>query len=135
MLIYCRTTNNKKVPSFGLSSASQTEPEVDGASSSASVETLIDETENSDENQTDSASSTDEVESTFIRRLISDICSGDQQQSALVEISDEMESNDSKVGETAEGVSQLTALVENVMEEDILYQMKSFTSGEVLNSI
>nr|XP_058964216.1 E3 ubiquitin-protein ligase MIB2-like isoform X3 [Pocillopora verrucosa] len=105
-----RTTDNKKVPSFGSSSESQTEPESEDASSSASAATPIDETEKDDKNQPDSTSSTDEGEDTFLRRLISALCSGDQQESVSEEMSDEMKSEDVQEGETTESVSQETAL-------------------------
>ena len=121
-----RTTDNKKVPSFGSSSESQTEPESEDASSSASAATPIDETEKDDKNQPDSTSSTDEVEDTFLRRLISALCSGDQQESVSDEMSDETESEDVQEGETTESVSQETALVRNIMEEDTFFSGKKF---------
>ena len=105
MFINCRTTHDKKIPSFGSSSESQTEPELDGASSSASEATLRDKTVKDHENQTDNTA----------RRVKSDLCGGDQQESVSEEISDQMESEDIKPGQTVEGVSQETALVENVM--------------------
>ena len=128
-----RTTDNKKVPSFGSSSESQTEPESEDASSSASAATPIDETEKDDKNQPDSTSSTDEVEDTFLRRLISALCSGDQQESVSEEMSDEMKSEDVQEGETTESVSQETALVRNIMEEDTFCLVKS--SCEVLKAL
>ena len=129
----CRTTHNKKVPSFGSVSGSQTEPELGDASSSASAATLTGETEKDDENQTDSTSSTDEAEDTFLRRLISDLWSGDQQESVSQETSDEMESEDVQEGERAKSVPQETAMVENTMVEDKLCQVKS--SCEVLKAL
>ena len=100
MLINCRTTDNKKVPSFGSSSGSQTKPELSDPSFSASAATLTEETENGDKNQTDRMGSTDETEDTFLRGVIRDLCRGDQE--------------DIRVGETAEGVSQGKALKENI---------------------
>ena len=129
----CRTTHNKKVPSFGSVSGSQTEPELGDASSSASAATLKGETEKDDENQTDSTSSTDEAEDTFLRRLISDLWSVDQQESVSQETSDEMESEDVQEGERAKSVPQETAMVENAMVEDKLCQVKS--SCEVLKAL
>ena len=112
-----RTTDNKKVPSFGSSSGSQTELESEDASSLASATTLTDETDKDDENQTDSTSSTDEAEDTFLRRVISDLWSGDQQQSVSEEMSDEMEKED----------------VQEDVQEDTLCQVKS--SCEVLKEL
>ena len=128
----CRTTHNKKVPSFGSSSGLQTEPELGDASSSASA-ILTDETEKDDENDTDSTSSTDEAEDTFLRRVINDLCSGDQQESESEEMSDETESEDVQEGETAESVLQETALVENIIVEDTMCQVKS--SCQVLKAL
>ena len=128
----CRTTHNKKVPSFGSVSGSQTEPELGDASSSASAATLTGETEKDDENQTDSTSSTDEAEDTFLRRVISDLWRGDQQES-VSEMSDETESEDVQEGERAKSVPQETAMVENTMVEDKLCQVKS--SCEVLKAL
>ena len=128
----CRTTHNKKVPSFGSVSGSQTEPELGDASSSASAATLTGETEKDDENQTDSTSSTDEAEDTFLRRVINDLCSGDQQESES-EMSDETESEDVQEGETAESVLQETALVENIIVDDTMCQVKS--SCQVLKAL
>ena len=91
MLINCRTTHDKKVPSFGSSSGSQTDPELGDALSSANAATQVGEAEKDDENQTHSTSSTDEAEDTFLRGIIKDLCRGDQE--------------DIKVDETAEGVS------------------------------
>ena len=121
----CRTTHSKKIPSFGSSSGLQTEPELGDASSSASA-ILTDETETDDENDTGSTSSTDEAEDTFLRRVINDLCSGDQQESESEEMSDETESEDVQEGETAESVLQETALVSNMMVEDTLCQVKKF---------
>nr|XP_058964207.1 E3 ubiquitin-protein ligase MIB2-like isoform X3 [Pocillopora verrucosa] len=94
------TTDNKKVPSFGSSSGSQTKPELSDPSFSASAATLTEETENEDKNQTDRMGSTDEAEDTFLRGVIRDLCRGDQE--------------DIRVGVTAEGVSQGKALKENI---------------------
>ena len=127
----CRTTHSKKVPSFGSSSGLQTEPELGDASSSASA-ILTDETEKDDENDTGSTSSTDEAEDTFLRRVINDLCSGDQQESES-EMSDETESEDVQEGETAESVSKETALVENIIVEDTMCQVKS--SCQVLKAL
>ena len=121
----CRTTHNKKVPSFGSSCESQTELELGDASSSASATTLTDGTEKDNENQIDSSNSADEAEDTFLRDVISDLCSGDQQES-VSEMSDETESEDVQEGETAESVLQETALVSNMMVEDTLCQVKKF---------
>lgn len=101
MLINCRTTDNKKVPSFRSSSGSQTKPELSDPSFSASAATLTEETENEDKNQTDRMASTDETEDTFLRGVISDLCRGDQ--------------GDIRVGETAEGVSQGKALKDSTV--------------------
>ena len=106
----------------------QTEPESEDASSLASVTTLTDESEKDDENQTDSTSNTDEAEDTFLRRVISDLWSVDQQQSVSEEMSDEMENEDVRGDETAESVLQETALM-----EDTLCQVKS--SCEVLKAL
>ena len=100
MLINCRTTDNKKVPSFGSSSGSQIKPELSDPSFSASAAALTEETENEDKNQTDRMGSTDETGDTFLRGVIRDLCRGDQE--------------DIRVGETAEGVSQGKALKENL---------------------
>ena len=121
----CRTTHNKKVPSFGSSCESQTELELGDASSSASATTLTDGTEKDNENQIDSSNSAGEAEDTFLRDVISDLCSGDQQES-VSEMSDETESEDVQEGETAESVLQETALVSNMMVEDTLCQVKKF---------
>ena len=128
-----RTTDNKKVPSFGSSSGLQTEPESEDASSLASATTLTDETEKDDENQTDSTSNTDEAEDTFLRRVISELWSVDQQQSVSEEMSDEMKNEDVREDETAESVLQETALMENTIVEDTLCQVKS--SCEVLKAL
>ena len=106
----------------------QTEPESEDASSLASATTLTDESEKDDENQTDSTSNTDEAEDTFLRRVISDLWSVDQQQSVSEEMSDEMENEDVREDETAERVLQETALM-----EDTLCQVKS--SYEVLKAL
>ena len=116
LLINCRTTHNKKVSSFGLSSDSETEPKLDNASYSAVEATQTGETVN----QTDSTNNADEEEDTILRRVISDSCGSDSE-----ETSDEIESEDVQEGETAESVSQETALVENAMVEDTLCQVKS----------
>ena len=128
----CRTTHNKKVPSFGSSSGLQTEPELGDASSSESA-ILTDEIEKDDENDTGSTSSTDEAEDTFLRRVINDLWSGDQQDSESEEMSDETESEDVQEGETAESVSKETALVENIIVEDTMCQVKS--SCQVLKAL
>ena len=111
----------------------QTEPESEDASSLASAITLTDESEKDDENQTDSTSNTDEAEDTFLRRVISDLWSVDQQQSVSEEMSDEMENEDVREDETAESVLQETALMENTIVEDTLCQVKS--SCEVLKAL
>ena len=100
MFINCRATNNKKVPSFGSSSGSQTEPELGDASSSASAVTQTDETEKDDGIQTDKIGSTDEAEDAFLRDVIKDLCRGDRE--------------DIRVSETNEGVSQEKAFVKNI---------------------
>ena len=100
MFINCRATNNKKVPSFGSSSGSQTEPELGDASSSASAVTQTDETEKDDGIQTDKIGSTDEAEDAFLRNVIKDLCRGDRE--------------DIRVSETNEGVSQEKAIVKNI---------------------
>ena len=79
MFINCRATNNKKVPSFGSSSGSQTEPELGDASSSASAVTQTDKTEKDDGIQTDKIGSTDEAEDAFLRNVIKDLCRGDRE--------------------------------------------------------
>ena len=124
MLNNCRTTRNKKVPSFGSSSESRTKPESEDASSSASAATVVSETEKDDEDQTDSTNNTDEAEDTFLQRVISDLTE---------EMSDEMESKDVQEGVTAESVSKEPALVENIMMEDTLCQVKS--SCQVLKAL
>ena len=111
----------------------QTEPESEDASSLASTTTLTDESEKDDENQTDSTTNTDEAEDTFLRRVISDLWSVDQQQSVSEEMSDEMENEDVREDETAESVLQETALMENTIVEDTLCQVKS--SCEVLKAL
>ena len=121
MLNNCRTTRNKKVPSFGSSSESRTKPESEDASSSASAAS---ETEKDDGNQTDSTNNTDEAEDTFLQRVISDLTE---------EMSNEMESKDVQEGVTAESVSKKPALVENIMMEDTLCQVKS--SCQVLKAL
>ena len=106
MLINCRTTHDKKVPSFGSSSGSQTDPELGDALSSANAATQVGEGEkDDDENQTHSTSSTDEAEDTFLQGIIKDLCRGDQE--------------DIKVDETAEGVSHY------VTQENTLCRAKS----------
>ena len=121
MLNNCRTTRNKKVPSFGSSSESRTKPESEDASSSASAAS---ETEKDDGNQTDSTNNTDEAEDTFLQRVISDLTE---------EMSNEMESKDVQESVTAESVSKEPALVENIMMEDTLCQVKS--SCQVLKAL
>ena len=120
-----RVSQNKKVPSFGATNRSQNEPELnDDASSPASAATNTEESQAGDENQTDTTSDTDDtpddMEDTFLR-LISNIGRGDQTD----EMSDELENQEMKEDEGDEDVSQDEILVENVMEENPSYQVRS----------
>ncbi|XP_066023099.1 E3 ubiquitin-protein ligase MIB2-like isoform X3 [Pocillopora verrucosa] len=128
------TTHNKKVPSFGSSCESQTELELGDASSSASATTLTDGTEKDNENQIDSSNSADEAEDTFLRDVISDLCSGDQQES-VSEMSDETESEDVQEGETAESVLQETALENVVLEVTNNVEVETSASDISNNSV